>query len=285
MAITSNDINNQSFSIDRKGYDVDEVDEFLEFVANEIDALNNAVAERDAQIEELKSGANDQLGDTSGFDAIGETQVLDMTPETDQESEPEAPSADVAEKDARIAELERQLSEKKANDNAIAQALVIAQRTADETLAKANDNADQIIADAREEASRIIAEANADKADIEDEISKLDQDCEEIRGRFQDVLKDFINDATTKLADISDASIMASAHARANKSAARNYETPAAPVRTAAAPAAMDYSTPVFTRPDNATAAPAVPMAFVGERDLSGFGDTVENASDFDDLD
>ena len=39
MAITSAEIHNQSFSIDRKGYDVDEVDVFLEHVADEIDGL------------------------------------------------------------------------------------------------------------------------------------------------------------------------------------------------------------------------------------------------------
>ena len=36
MAITAADIQNVSFSIDRKGYDVDEVDVFLEHVAAEI---------------------------------------------------------------------------------------------------------------------------------------------------------------------------------------------------------------------------------------------------------
>ena len=40
MALTSNDVNNQSFSIERKGYDVGQVDDFLEIVANEFDALN-----------------------------------------------------------------------------------------------------------------------------------------------------------------------------------------------------------------------------------------------------
>ena len=39
MAITSEDIHNQSFTVDRKGYDVDEVDVFLEHVAAEIDGL------------------------------------------------------------------------------------------------------------------------------------------------------------------------------------------------------------------------------------------------------
>ncbi len=34
MALTSNDVNNVSFSVDRKGYNVDEVDVFLEQVAS-----------------------------------------------------------------------------------------------------------------------------------------------------------------------------------------------------------------------------------------------------------
>lgn len=45
MAITSAEIHNQSFSIDRKGYDVDEVDVFLEHVADEIDGMNAQIAQ------------------------------------------------------------------------------------------------------------------------------------------------------------------------------------------------------------------------------------------------
>ena len=52
MAITASDIHNQSFSIDRKGYDVDEVDVFLEHVADEIDILNDTIAQLQAQLEE-----------------------------------------------------------------------------------------------------------------------------------------------------------------------------------------------------------------------------------------
>lgn len=269
MAITSEDIQNQSFSIDRKGYDVDEVDVFLERVADEIDALNARIAELEAQLD----GEVEEETFT-GF----ETMAMDPADLVD-EVEDEPAFVDDGVKDARIAELERQLSEKKANDNAIAQALIIAQRTADETLAKADDEADAIIADAHAEASRIIAEANADKQEILDETRKLDEDCEEMRGRFQSILKDFISDATTKLADISDASIMASAHARSNKALSRQ-EAASANIQ-----AASSYVTPVFSSADNTVAAPAVPTASVLDRDLSGFGDAAVNDLEFDDLD
>ncbi len=52
MAITSAEIHNQSFSIDRKGYDVDEVDVFLEHVADEIDALNEQIASLQGQVSD-----------------------------------------------------------------------------------------------------------------------------------------------------------------------------------------------------------------------------------------
>ena len=55
MAITAEDIHNQSFAIDRKGYDVDEVDVFLEHVADEIDYLNDRIAELEEELEEARN--------------------------------------------------------------------------------------------------------------------------------------------------------------------------------------------------------------------------------------
>ena len=64
MAITSAEIHNQSFSIDRKGYVVDEVDVFLEHVADEIDGMN-------AQIIQLENQLDDRKFD--GFDTPART--------------------------------------------------------------------------------------------------------------------------------------------------------------------------------------------------------------------
>ena len=113
MAITSEDIHNQSFTVDRKGYDVDEVDVFLEHVADEIDNLNNQIAD-----------LQDQLSDSrfDGFDTpakpIEEAPVAAPAPSS-------APaqnfSQELDEANARIRELESQLEEKQADGNAIAQ--------------------------------------------------------------------------------------------------------------------------------------------------------------------
>ena len=102
MAITASDIHNQSFSIDRKGYDVDEVDVFLEHVADEIDILNDTIAHLQDQLEADRF---------SGFDApaastVAITEVAAATVDTSEYD------AQLAQKDAIIADLERQLSDK-----------------------------------------------------------------------------------------------------------------------------------------------------------------------------
>ena len=126
MAITSSDIQNQSFKIERRGYDVDEVDVFLERVASEIDELNDEIARLRVQVKEAASASRTEV--------ISERPVA----ASDEEAKPAGiDPALVAEKDAMIAELEAKLRDRKSDDTAIAQALIVAQRTADEIVSKA----------------------------------------------------------------------------------------------------------------------------------------------------
>lgn len=265
MAITSAEIHNQSFSIDRKGYDVDEVDVFLEHVADEIDGLNE-------QIADLQDQLNDSKFD--GFD----------TPATPVEAEPAAApvasapvaadnSAELSEARERIAELEHQLAEKTADGNAIAQALIIAQRSADEILAKANATAAETIQDAKEEAQRIIDRANNDKQDVIDSIRKLEDDREDAREEYQELLTDFINDASRKLAEIGGANIVA-----ASSDLPTQTGNVQAPIN---ADATVAYATP---QTGAVVAAAATPVPSSVDKDLSGFGDA-DDDFEFDELD
>ena len=248
MAITSAEIHNQSFSIDRKGYDVDEVDVFLEHVADEIDGMNAQIAQLENQLDDRKF---------EGFDTPARVEAPVVV--TDD--------AALAEKDARIADLERQLEAKKADDNAIAQALIIAQRSADEIIANANAQAAATIKDAEDEGTRIV-----DKA--------------EVREDYRDLLTDFIGDATRKLAEIGGempASLPVSAHARTidvvETTATGRVTAPAqAPINRDGAGA---YSVPQAT---GAVVAPATPTPSGVEKDLSGFGDA-DDAFEFEEID
>ena len=149
-------------------------------------------------------------------------------------------------------------------------------RSADEILAKANNTAAETIQDAKDEAQRIIDRANNDKQDVIDAIRKLEDDREDAREEYQELLTDFINDASRKLAEIgggSQASV-AAAHYADTTDATAQVQVP-----MSAEPVA--YSTP---QTGNVAVAAATPMPSVVEKDLSGFGDADDDFS-FDELD
>ena len=266
MAITSAEIHNQSFSIDRKGYDVDEVDVFLEHIADEIDGMNAQIAQLENQVDDRKF---------EGFDTPARV-----------EAPPVVDDSVLAAKDERIADLERQLEDKKADDNAIAQALIIAQRSADEIIANANAQAAATIKDAEDEGNRIVDKAEADRQKVLDAIKKLEDDREDVREDYRDLLTDFIGDATRKLAEIGGempASLPVSAHARTidvvETTATGRVTAPAqAPINRDGAGA---YSVPQAT---GAVVAPATPTPSGVEKDLSGFGDA-DDAFEFEEID
>lgn len=253
MAITAQDIHNQSFAIDRKGYDVDEVDVFLEHVADEIDLLNAQIAELEAELEAAQSAEAAPAATTTDIE-INEISNGEF-------------ATVLAEKDAIIQDLEDQLADKRANDSAISQALIIAQRSADEIIVKANAQASETMQDAREEADRIINRANADKQGVLDAIRKLEDEREETRDGYADLLRDLIEDASNKLNSLGFDDDIDNIPGIGREAAQLDvvYED-----------ADVDYIPPT---PEGFTPAPA---GSVFEKDLSGYGDVED---DFEDVD
>lgn len=273
MAITSADIQNQSFKIERRGYDVDEVDVFLERVASEIDDLNDKIAHLRAQASEASAAR---------------TEIISQ-PEVDMVSRDE-----LAEKDAKIAELEARLRERKSDDSAIAQALIVAQRTADEIISKAKGEAEQTRINAEEEGKRILDKANAEKKRVIDHINELSASREQVREQYQDMLKEFIGSATQRLSEIGgevtagielpaellempkseDSASKASVSTSSTTSASTSSKwEPGSPVAT--------YTTPTVTP---VVSAPATPKPSAASKDFSGYGDADDSFS-FDDVD
>ena len=282
MAITSSDIQNQSFKIERRGYDVDEVDVFLERVASEIDDLNDEIARLRVQVKEAASASR--------------TEVISERPAaaSDEEAKPAGiDPALVAEKDAMIAELEAKLRDRKSDDTAIAQALIVAQRTADEIVSKAKADAGQTRQNAEDEGRRILEKANVEKQKVIDHINELSSSREKVREQYQDMLKEFIGSATQRLAEIGgevtagidipaellemttfDATSSAGTQQKgeAEKPAAATWEP---------SPAVATYTTPTVT-PE--ASAPATPKPSTASKDFSGYGDADDTFS-FDDMD
>lgn len=284
MAITSEEIHNQSFTVDRKGYDVDEVDVFLEHVAAEIDGLNAEIDELTARLNELQQGGSFADDEPMDMDAaFAEPAMPEASDEPSDETE-HALSSD--EKDQRIAELERLLSEKENDASAIANALVVAQRSAKEVVDAANGEAKRIKADAEADAADIIDRANAEKARIEEAIDDLDRAHKETCEIYAEALKAFIEDASSKLDDVEDELAKKDgkkrAHARfASPSQAPVHKPVPAGVTGAVAPS---YTAPVSAAPATPVTIPVTPKPSKVEKDLSGYGDA-SDAFDLGDID
>ena len=290
MAITSAEIHNQSFSIDRKGYDVDEVDVFLEHVADEIDGLNQQIASLQSQIGEDTFAGFDRPA-TFDDEAFDEPEPEHAAEQDDQPADSIDPTilaekdAAIAERDARIAELEKQLESKKADANAKADAAAT-------------------IKDAEDEADRILDKAENDRQKVIDAIHKLEDDREEAREDYRDLLNDFITDATRKLAEIGEkAPKAAGALASGQHGRYATHVEPEPVVKEAAAtapqaPLTVDGSDAYDDAPAIPAAVPAAavtaaspavtgsaaPVASSVEKDFSGFGDAADDF-EIDDLD
>ena len=267
MALTSIDIQNQSFSIDRKGYDVDEVDVFLEHVANELDEMNALIGQLQNNLDDARFGGFDRPSDSSS-------------------SNEDELQAQLIEKDERIAELELQLEERKADGDTIAQVLITAQRSGDDILNKANAEAARIKQDAEDEAQRILDRANDERQKIKETIEKLEKDREETRGSYQEMLKGFVESASRKLVEIGgdNASSSSSSDSSSNDPAkgARAHAKAQTPYRRFGSSSPASYTTP--TAASGSVAVAATPKPSAPEKDLSGFGDA-DDDFEFEDID
>lgn len=281
MAITSTDIQNQSFSIDRKGYDVDEVDVFLERLSDEVDGLNSQVADLQSRLAE----ANARADDAEARAAEAKEAAAAAPAPAVERREPAAPVVYTeTEKDARIATLERQLEERRRDVDAIAQALITAQRSGEEIVANAKKTALGTQQDAEEEAKRILDKANGEKQRILSTISDLQESREQVRTDYQEMLKEFISSASKTLTEIGgdlDDHQMATLPRRTTASVAPapRYNS-ADDTNVQGEVFAATYTTPQASRP----VAPKTPKESKPGRDLTGFGDA-DDDFEFDDLD
>ncbi len=276
MAITSADIQNQSFKIERRGYDVDEVDVFLERVASEIDELNSEIARLRLQASEAASASR--------------TEVISAPVEDKEEAAPAIDPMALAEKDAKIAELEAKLRDRKSDDTAIAQALIVAQRTADEITAKAKADADQTRKNAEDEGMRILDKANTEKQKVIEHINELSASREKVREQYQDMLKEFIGSATQRLSEIG-GEVTAGIDIPAELLEVTTFDASSASSSDGAAPkpaqkwdqnpSVATYTTPTVSP---VVSAPAAPKPSVASKDFSGYGDADDSFS-FDDVD
>ena len=178
MAITPADIEQQTFSPSKHGYDTEEVDAFLEQISSEVDAMLQKIADLKGRLnntEQQLAAANAQIASLE--ENAGATQLA-------------APAPVVVPTPAPAAAVDLSVSERQ-----ISQVLIVAQQSADKLVAEARDNAERIRNEADQKAREVIRQALAEKQNELDEIDRLKQSREDFRGEYKKLLQHFMDDA------------------------------------------------------------------------------------------
>lgn len=172
MAITPADIEQKTFSEAKKhGYDTEEVDEFLDQLSAEVDAMLK-------KIKDLK----DRL-------TASEQQVAASQAQIAQLKEQQAAPAPVAQSTAP------QQPASSVSESQISRVLILAQQSADQLMEDARSNAESIRTEADRKAREVIRQALAEKQNELDEIDRLKQSREDFRSEYKKLLQHFMDDA------------------------------------------------------------------------------------------
>ena len=186
MAITPADIEQLTFSPSKHGYDTDEVDNFLEALTGEVDAMLKKIADLKGRLNASDSQLQTALAQVASL----KQQVSELEIEAASRPAP-APIVQAAPAAPEYSATERQIS----------QVLIVAQQSADKLVADARDNADRIRNEADQKAREVIRQALAEKQSELDEIDRLKQSREDFRSEYKRLLQHFMDDADSVFPD------------------------------------------------------------------------------------
>lgn len=270
MAITAKDIQEQGFEHSRRGYDVEEVDIFLERVAEEVDNLIR-------QNHELRA----RLAEASNVKAPAPEVVVDDTKLREYEAQIRDLKSQQADYERKVKDLQRKLDEKGEDASTISAAIISAQKSADTIREEARIEGEKIYKEAEAKAREIVRDALSDKQQTLVELERLRDSRARFREEYEAMLKRFIEDASKEFKPSAGAAEKA---AQSTKTQAEQEREALTEVRAAAArnnaghmvPAAEDYDEPPMQQSFDTAPAEIV-------TDISDFGDTDDY--DIDEID
>jgi DivIVA domain-containing protein len=192
MPLTPEDVRSKRFTPVRlrEGYDMGEVDQFLDEVEAELERLYRENNDLRSKLEAAQNGG--QVGGTTGATTETKTTVTPQPAPAAPTAPPAPPAPTPATSEAQSAAAEAGVTRAPGTvaeaSSAAARLLEIATRNADELVNEAKDQADRIVGEARTKAERLEAESKskADRveADARTRAEKLDHETAERRNQL-----------------------------------------------------------------------------------------------------
>jgi DivIVA domain-containing protein len=176
------------FTVARKGYDPDEVDNFLERVSAAVAQLQDKLRQATADAEAAEGRANDATRSQTLLQARVDKLEADLA---DARKAPPAPALRAPEDEAAD----------------VSKVLVLAQRTADAAVAEARATASHVVNEAEQEASRILVSARKEadeqatrqRTALAEEVAALESNRDQLSSDIG-LLKRYVEDQRSTLA-------------------------------------------------------------------------------------
>ena len=216
MPITPAEIQQKTFSeAKRRGYEPSEVDEFLEQISRDIDAMLRKIADLKNRLTAAEAKNGELQGEIEKVRAEADKAVADA-----RAAAPAAPANNG--KPNIYSATEEQLSA----------ALIVAQQTADRIVAEAKSNAERIRLDADNQARKVIRQALDEKQTELDEIERLKVSRENFRTEYLALIQKFSDAASAIFPLITSAPSGSEAVAAAPSAAATQLQAAVNPYGT-----------------------------------------------------
>ncbi|MDR1016303.1 MAG: DivIVA domain-containing protein [Coriobacteriales bacterium] len=199
MAITVQEIEEVSFSTAKRGgYSPQEVDDFLERLANEVDTYEKALSTAKEKLDTANQKTAEAVSNLKKAESEAKAKV--------EEAEKKASEA---ERRAQDAASQRQQSTRLAapntpqiNERQISEAFIAAQRAADDLKEKTRQECEKTYREAEAKARDTVKDAKAQKVAIEKEVERLRKSCENFRTEYLSLLQHFSAEAERKASSL-----------------------------------------------------------------------------------
>ena len=186
MPITPADIQQKTFPEARRGYDPAKVDEFLEEISSDIDAMLRKIADLKTRLTAAES-KNSEL-----------VNQLEAAKAAAAKAQSAAAAAAVAQPAPTVVAAPQPKSGiYSATEEQLSAALIAAQQTAERIVNEAKTKAERIRSDAEAQARKVIRQALDEKQSELDEIERLKKSREDFRTEYMGLLQKFVDAAQT----------------------------------------------------------------------------------------